>query len=696
VRSFLNKIVEKTGFFIAVFFLSALFYAPPAHSITYSNDEMMLENAGAFDESFLREKKDELKNILKNNFFNGNLDGVGLILSRLIAISPNDAELHALYALHFLSLNDSERGKEHFVKAQKFAPNNVFVLYAKAMNSLVEKKYNDAVQTANKSIGENALHPFPYNVIGAVHFEKSQFDLAKINFHKAIEINPEYVPAYTNLGFLFLRIEDLLHAKENFKKALDLSPKNPSNLYGMALAYDQEGNINIAKNFLQSCLEIKPSHTDALEKLAELQLKSGQYSEAEKTGEKLKIYEKDSADLIQAEAALRLGDTKKSLSLLKNINSNNPHVKYLTGLCLIDEKKYSDAIQQMKNVVRVDENHAAAQISIVALENYTGKQINPEMFLSVVGPDSLSVFKSFLAGLVAVQHGDLNLATEFFQESSTFFNGINLSNSLIEQLLKNLAKNECKPLILGLTSFYQKMEKIALSLYQEALEYNPESILTNYFLGEIYSQNRDNEKAVKHLEACVQKSPDFLPALIYLGNINFFNQKPQLAIKYYTDAIQLTSDPVLYYRLGAAYQSLNDFENAESQYRQLVDKYPDLYLGYNQLAWLYAKQEKKLDEALILAKKADKIETNNPIISDTIGWIYFLKNDLEKAEYYLKLSIDKEDKIPTILYHYGAVLKKKGDLKNAQLFVKKALDISPKFDGSDDARRMLESLQSSD
>ncbi|MCK5083296.1 MAG: tetratricopeptide repeat protein, partial [Candidatus Omnitrophica bacterium] len=53
-----------------------------------------------------------------------------------------------------------------------------------------------------------------------------------------------------------------------------------------------------------------------------------------------------------------------------------------------------------------------------------------------------------------------------------------------------------------------------------------------------------------------------------------------------------------------AYYSYHDAKTKEALLRRSIAKQPDLADAYNDLAWLYAEEEKNLDDALELVEKA--------------------------------------------------------------------------------------------
>jgi tetratricopeptide (TPR) repeat protein len=113
----------------------------------------------------------------------------------------------------------------------------------------------------------------------------------------------------------------------------------------------------------------------------------------------------------------------------------------------------------------------------------------------------------------------------------------------------------------------------------------------------------------------------------------------------------------------------------------------------NNLAYLYADKGENIDEALNLAQGAKGQFPEDPHISDTLGWVYYKKNILSRAIVYLKEANDKVPSHPIMRYHLGMAYYKNGEKENARRELKRALELDPKFPGSEEAKDTLTKLK---
>ncbi|MBI5026734.1 MAG: tetratricopeptide repeat protein [Nitrospirae bacterium] len=78
-------------------------------------------------------------------------------------------------------------------------------------------------------------------------------------------------------------------------------------------------------------------------------------------------------------------------------------------------------------------------------------------------------------------------------------------------------------------------------------------------------------------------------------------------------------NPIALLYIGNVYSQKREMEKAEEYYKKAIDRDPLMADAYNNLAWLYAAQGKKLDEAEGLAMKAIELRPDrSDLYKDTI------------------------------------------------------------------------------
>ena len=90
--------------------------------------------------------------------------------------------------------------------------------------------------------------------------------------------------------------------------------------------------------------------------------------------------------------------------------------------------------------------------------------------------------------------------------------------------------------------------------------------------------------------------------------------------------------------------------------------------AFKNLSALYvAHFPAKADRVIALARKAQERSPGDPNILDALGWAYYKKGDLKKAIVYFKKALSVR---PYFLYHAGIVSLKAGDEKNGKAYLR--------------------------
>ena len=76
-----------------------------------------------------------------------------------------------------------------------------------------------------------------YNERGIAYYQLKQFELAKGDFNRVIDINPNYSQAYVNLGTVKTSLGEYKGAVGDFSKAISADPKNAFAFISRGMVY---------------------------------------------------------------------------------------------------------------------------------------------------------------------------------------------------------------------------------------------------------------------------------------------------------------------------------------------------------------------------------------------------------------------------------------------------------------------------
>ena len=126
--------------------------------------------------------------------------------------------------------------------------------------------------------------------------------------------------------------------------------------------------------------------------------------------------------------------------------------------------------------------------------------------------------------------------------------------------------------------------------------------------------------------------------------------------------------------LGAIFERQKKYDQAEEQFRKVLDANPRNASTLNYYGYMLADRGIRLEEATDLIKRALADDPNNAAYQDSLGWAYFKQNKLDEAEELLRQAATRESHDPTILSHLGDVYAKMGKDSLAEAQWQKSLD----------------------
>ena len=197
----------------------------------------------------------------------------------------------------------------------------------------------------------------------------------------------------------------------------------------------------------------------------------------------------------------------------------------------------------------------------------------------------------------------------------------------------------------------------------------------------IISDKEGEKKAFEFIKSKFNKINNSNIKLKYdLANFAKNSKLYEISIKYYSEILkELDNQSNLYakilYRRGGSYERIGNYKKADDDLLNSLninsnDPYVMNYLGYS---WL--ERNINIKEAFILLEKANKNKKDDPYITDSIGWAYYLTGNFNKAEKFLRKAVLLMPDDPIVNDHYGDILWKLNRKIEARYFWKSVLKL---------------------
>ena len=197
----------------------------------------------------------------------------------------------------------------------------------------------------------------------------------------------------------------------------------------------------------------------------------------------------------------------------------------------------------------------------------------------------------------------------------------------------------------------------------DALETAAESgaSLPLYLAAVSVRRSGDAARAADLLTRAIAVAPGFRSAFLERSEALLALEDGEAALADLRTALDLRPVPGVALRLGVMAEALDDVETARTAYETLLELAPDSFVANNQLAWFLVSRDGETTRALDLARRADSLRPGNASVLDTLGWIHFLRGDLDTAKRYLEDAFEVSGgAVPVIRYHLAEVTFRTG------------------------------------
>ena len=151
------------------------------------------------------------------------------------------------------------------------------------------------------------------------------------------------------------------------------------------------------------------------------------------------------------------------------------------------------------------------------------------------------------------------------------------------------------------------------------------------------------------------------------------NERFKESIDYYDKVIdKVKKDHPLYKEStdgrGVAYERIGEWKKAEKDFLASLEADPDQAYVLNYLAYSWIEQGIKIEKSLNMLEKANKLRSNDPYITDSLGWALYKLKRYKESKDYLQLAVKLLPGDPIVNDHFGDVLWKNGQEIQARYY----------------------------
>jgi tetratricopeptide (TPR) repeat protein len=586
-----------------------------------------------------------------------------------------------------------------------------------------------------------------YATLALVRMAQGNKELARAAYLKAVEVEPNSVNARLALASFHGSVGELVEAEASLKKALEIAPKHPLANRMAAVFYTLAGKSAAAEPYLKTLAE--SGTPGAALQLADYYIQSARFADARTVLDRLA---KDPMSANDAETRLAAiayaqGDHKRAHDGVDGVIARAPAwvpALLLKARMLQAEGKLAEASQRALAATKADPNNAQTHYALGVLQAAQRQQKEAiASFNEVVrlNPKAAAQAQVYLSRLTLQQgdvEGAVQLATSALSNAPGFPEArVSLVRGLIakgevgraEQDLASLLKQFPKaPSLYALEGALKAKKNDAVGArasFEKSLSMNPASIEALYgvtsidlferklpqararvearltaepnraellmLAARVYFAEQDLAKAESALRRAIQADPGSTQAYAMLAGVLLRSGRLDAARAEYDQIAQRNPSNISAQTMSAMIvQSQRKTADAKKRYEAIVEQDSRAAVAANNLAWIYAEEGERLDDALRLARSAEATLPKSAEVQDTIGWIYIKKDLPTLAVPALEKSVEIAPDDASYRYHLALAYSRGGDTAKARAAVQQALKLKPDYA---DAQKLLAQLK---
>ena len=414
-------------------------------------------------------------------------------------------------------------------------------------------------------------------------------------------------------------------------------------------------------------------------------------------------------------ALLRSGQNDEAMTVFRRIPEKqlNPQIRFAYAQALNVSGRFTEAQKQLEAAVKEDPEYAEAwQLLALTLEELGNKAKAGSIYRKLLenDPENRSA-RLFLIRLL-LQDGKNEAVLSTVADSQ---DPIQFAVAAAAILVDEKKLDQADKLFIRLEQ--QKDMPEGLFFYHAALLYesNVDVPRALSLLERISSQRPEYDKALRMKVRILyeeKRIPEALSTLKELRLLHPSDVEPLLltaelygvqkdfkaAEKAIAEALRLQPD-----NEHAAFQHayLQELQGNRRKAMELMEafivKFPENALALNYVGYNLADENRELDRAYELIRRAVELAPDADFILDSLAWVHFRRGELDAAWEEINRALDASDKNtphdPAMLEHYGDIAAARGDVDSARQGWKNAMELFTSMGYDEDAARVRLKLE---
>lgn len=248
---------------------------------------------------------------------------------KALSITPNYTPALLNLARLDLKANDPNSARQRYETVLTVDRHNEQALIGLAKIARDQKRYQDALQLLDRARWHNPTALQPRLILSEIHLQDGNAEQALELIAEAAKLAPREPRVLLLLGQSHLALGNRLEAREAFEKLVKLHPDSADAHFRLSIAQLANKDVTGARNSLRQAVKTDSAYLPARIALGNLELESGNMTEAERIAMRLKEeYPKSPAGhVLQGDVQMhqnRPADAAQSYSTAYAVSPNRP------------------------------------------------------------------------------------------------------------------------------------------------------------------------------------------------------------------------------------------------------------------------------------------------------------------------------------------------------------------------------------
>jgi cellulose synthase operon protein C len=414
------------------------------------------------------------------------------------ALDPKNAAARMRLGQVRFAEGDTEGAIRDLEAASAMDPNVSPADLALIANLLRQKQLDQALAAVGRLEQKQPNSPLVFNLKGLVYLTKRDIVTARANFERALQIQPDFLPAIANLAQLD-RIEKKPDAaRKRYDAVLEKDPKNEQAMLGLvALLQLLGGDPNEIESLLKKAVTVNPQSIDARVALVSFYGRKGDTKQALLAAQEANTALPNDPRMLQLLGMVQqaAGDATLAVGTFSKLVKAQPGmVEPLMRLAgaLVALKDYDKAIEKLREALTIKPDLYEINRDIVAVYIVSGRNDQALQEIKAMQRRQPRDFRGYAL------EGDFWAPQQKWREAEAAFRAAQKlapDDGIVAVKLHGTMTNGGKPTAAGLA-----MDKW--------LQDHPKDVVARNYLAERALKNKDYKTAARHYQSIVAQQPD--------------------------------------------------------------------------------------------------------------------------------------------------------------------------------------------